>query len=289
MGISLDPQHLSFAVDRATTKRRQRSTRAGLAMRIIMAKFDIPVRSLAETRMYQGGTVSAYTPAEEDYRANIEKGNMPLHEAIHIMKTMSPNTPFRTFSSFARVLAAFVRVYPQYMDSTSGKGTLRRSILHAATHQQYQWLLNNTRYRSCLPASEERALASGTTRNEAMHHRVNAHFHETTQVTERMLVAELGAWLLGDMAVSVRILSGPLSRKMSRADMLPLATSSIDIFDEDAWGRYVAQPCGEWKYTTLGTVMKRPSRKCFSSLQVDIYEAMRAKQVKRRRVSLFGV
>ena len=112
---------------------------------------------------------------------------MPAAEAERVLRGVSPNTAMRTLAGYARLLAAVVRIYPERMDTPCGDTTIRASFLNATKPAHFQWLMNAVRYRSRLNAKQQRALASGTTRNEQLHHRLNSHFRQVLHTSQRLL------------------------------------------------------------------------------------------------------
>ena len=286
-GISQDTQHVSFAVDRAATAQKVRMTKVGLVARSIMSKFDLPDPNLTDTELYSGGPVGDLTPMEEAYRRHIEHSTMPYGEAERVLRAMNPNIPMRSLAGFAQLCAALVRIYPQRMDVKCGKKTLRGTLMHATAPQTFQWLLNNTRYRTTLSAAAELAMSSGTTRNEQLHARLNRQFEKVVHISFRSLAASVKAWLAADTAVSARVLGGRLSKRISRVDMAPVVTSHMHPFTPDAWTTFIGSPVPAWVAGPPPSARKGARRAGPSAVQAEICDEIRAKVMKRKRPSLF--
>ena len=287
-GVSLDVQHVSFKVDAHTKKWRVKPKLVGCVVRVIMAKFEIPIAPMPTVSMYAGGPAPPLTRTDLVYRSHIRNGSLPLKEAQRVLTQMDPLAPITTLTCFAHLLAAVVRVYPEHMDIKRGKNktSLRGTLLHVTTPEQFQWLLNNQRFRSTLPNDLNNAMASGTTRNEQYHSRLNAHFREVTQIAKRTLAAELKMWVAADISVSVRMTSGKWSRKISRADLLPPVAAQVQLFSADAWLEFAQVARTSRPATPLITSKSRKRRRSASSLQTDVFAAIQAKLTKKHRSSL---
>ena len=231
--MSLDAMHLCFAVDSHTKKHRIRPTVIGLVVRSIMGKFNIPSKRLVDTVPYCGQVPLRLTAEEATETAHIRDGDLPHTEAKQCLLQMNPNVAMLSLAEFAHLIAAVVVVYPQHMDTTHDKTTLRRILLHACTPARFQWYLNNVRYRSSIPWQLERFMAAGTTRNEQLHARLNAHYRGTVSISKRVLTAEVNTWLAAEMAVFLKAFTAKLSRRMQRVDMLPFVASTTTIFFTD--------------------------------------------------------
>ena len=149
-GTSLDPMHICFAIDRLMTKNGTKPTLAGLALRIIMGKFDVRHPALANTHLYSGGKLPKLSKSEEKWRQYISDGSLPMYRAKQILKSLDPNSAFLKLEDFMKVIAAFVVVYSEKLGTAAAKGSFRRSLIHIASPMQFHWLLNNVKCRSTL-------------------------------------------------------------------------------------------------------------------------------------------
>ena len=286
-GVSLDPQHLSFRVDRHTQKNKIKPTIVGLLLRVVMRKFEIPHASLAGEMLYSGGKVAAFSTSENTFRMHIAHDTLPHDQAKRILNGMNPNTTMLTLTSFARILAAVVRMYPERMDSKCDKTTLRQVFLNATKREKFEWLLNNARYRSSLPSQLDQAMGSGTTRNEQVHQRLNAHFRKVKTISKRMLATELKLWHVGDALVSTKMIEGGLSRRMRRADILPIVATSVHLFSSSTWSTFVQTPRQPWAAASQSDMHPRQRRCGPTSTQSDIYDNIMKKMQKLPRLSMF--
>ena len=149
-GISLDPMHICYALDRLMTKNGTKPKLAGLALRIIMGKCDIRHPALADTPLYAGGKLPKLSKSEEKWKHHISNGSLPMSRAKQILKSLDPNSAFLKLEDFMKAIAAFVVVYPGKLGTVDKEGTFRRSLIHIASPMQYHWLLNNVKCRSSL-------------------------------------------------------------------------------------------------------------------------------------------
>ena len=218
---------------------------------------------------------------------HVRHGDMEPSVAHDILTNMDPNAAMGSLGEFARLLAAVVVVYPERMDAAHDKTTLRAVLINACSPATFHWYFNNVKFRSGLPPHLEKFVASGTTRNEALHARLNAHFHTTTVISKRTLAAEVNTFLAAEMAVFVRALKAQVSRRVARVDRLPFVSSSTTIFTQEDWDAFVGAPQPEW--TSAPKEQKRGSvkRKGPSAKQEEVYAAIRAKVNKRPRCSVY--
>jgi len=136
--LSLDPMHLCFMVDRHTKKRGIRPTVVGLVMRNIMRKFSMTSKEdMGES--FIGGLSNRLTQQENDAVNHIKNGDIPMAKAKAILQGMNPNVPMQSLEEFATLLAAVVRVYPERVDTTFDKTTMRASLVHAASRSRFGW------------------------------------------------------------------------------------------------------------------------------------------------------
>ena len=82
---------------------------------------------------------------------------------------------------------------------------LRVSRVYLTKPTHFQWLMNAVRYRSRLSAQQRRALASGATRNEQLHHRLNSHFRQVLHISQRLLEGSVKTWLAADTAIPAEL------------------------------------------------------------------------------------
>ena len=199
---------------------------------------------------------------------------------------MDPNVAMHSLVELARLIAAVVVVYPEHMDTTHDKTTLRRILLHACTPDRFQWYLNNVRYRSSLPWHLERFMAVGMTRNEQFHARRNAHYRTTVSISKRILTAEVNTWLAAEMAIFLRALTAKLSRRVHRVDMLPFVASTTTICSHTDWLKFVSTARDPWQLTARTS--RRVRRKGPSIDQEQVYKVIRGKTVKRVRSNVYS-
>lgn len=286
VNLSLDAMHLCFGVDKLAKAWKVRPTVVGLVMRSIMGKFNVSCPDMASEALYEGARDVHVAAEAKAWVARICAGDMPMGQATKALKDMDPNAPMRSLAEFARLLAAVVVVYPERMDAKLDGSTLRGSFGYACTPERFGWYMNNIKYRSSLPQKLEGFMAAGTTRNEQLHARLNAHWRGTVCVSKRMLRAQAAAWLAAEMAAYVRAMEAKTTKKVGRADAIGAVTSSIQVFTDDMWGDFVGQGQTPWVARSKAAAGRAP-RSGPSQSQVAIYSAIREKTVKRARLSVF--
>jgi len=284
--LSLDPMHLCFRVDSHTKKSGVKPTVVGLVMRSIMRKFSIAGKKSSESP-YVGQTSARLSSDEQNAVNQIKAGDMPMKTAKGMLTSMDPNTPMVSLKEFALLLAAVVKVYPERMDSKFDKTTLRASLVNAASHERFGWYLNNVQYRSSLSKGLEEYLGVGTTRNEQLHAKLNSSFRNTVRISKRALAAEAGCWLTAEMALFARALSKKTTRRMSRADMLPLVFSKMKVFTPALWQDFIQHAPEAWVPEKTKTTSSERKRKGPSLEQEQVYAAIRAKTADRKRRRIF--
>ena len=149
-GVSLDPMHICFASDRVMQKDKIKSKVSGLVLRAIMGKFDVRHPQLAGKPLYTGGPLAAMTATEKAGWQHIADGSLPQKQALATLEKMDPNEAITTLSSFCKLIAAFASVFPEKLGSVDDQDSFRRSLMHIAKPQQFQWLMNNVKIRSTL-------------------------------------------------------------------------------------------------------------------------------------------
>jgi hypothetical protein len=260
----------------------------GLVMRSIMGKFNIPDPENPDQEPFRGGRLDKWDTEEGAMIQQIKDGAMPLAEAEQTLKDMNPNSAMKTLAEFARLIAAVVATYTQRLDIKNDKTTLRKVLLNACSPDRFQWYMNNVRYRTTLPPAQESYLAAGTTRNEQLHARLNAHYHTTVRISKRALDAELDTWLSAEMSVWTRAYGSRLTKRVTRVDMLPFVTATTTIFTQQRWKDFLAATPRVWvSEPKEDAVRKSAKRKGPTDLQEAIYRSIVDKTVKRPRASVY--
>ena len=116
---------------------------------------------------------------------------------------------------------------------------------------------------------------------------MNAHFHKVTQMSTRKLSAAMNTWFVADTLVSCKMMGAMLSRQFSRTDMLSAVASSTEVFTARQWRAFVHAPSASWESVPQHNLKGRALRRGPSTLQADIYDAIRSKMLKRRHPILF--
>lgn len=135
-----------------------------------------------------------------------------------------------------------------------------------------------------MPPELEYANAVGTTRDEALHARLNRHFREVTSINVGALSVALRAWLEMDVAVSLCMLQKGLPHKMKPADERPYVTEGIVLFNDDTWQHVQQQPRTVWTPERSQAHKIRKLRKGLTVRQTRILKAVRTKLAKPHRI-----
>lgn len=130
-------------------------------------------------------------------------------------------------------------------------------------------------------------MAAGTTRNEQIHSRLNAHYRATIAISKRTLAAELKTWLACEQAVWLRAFGSRFTRRVSRANILPQVAASTTIFRQREWQAHLGEAKTEWACHPQGKASRGQKRRGPSHDQSAVYDAIRAKTVKRPRSSVY--
>ena len=101
-----------------------------------------------------------------------------------------------------------------------------------------------------------------------------------------MLDGEMSTWLSGEMTIALRALQVRTTVGVSRADMRAIVLPTVSLFDERGWKEHLVSKKCVWVGTPRDAVKSR--RRGPSTLQVELYEAIRAKSSKRVRVGVFS-
>ncbi|CAK0830520.1 unnamed protein product, partial [Prorocentrum cordatum] len=239
MGISLDPMHLCFSADRHFVKRRMRPTVAGLVLRSVTGKFSHPDSSRSREPFFDGTQVPHLTAAERAHIGHIEQGDLQPAAAARALKAMDPNVPMRSRIDFCRLLASFVAVYPDRLDTKYDKVTFREQLVAARRPSRAEWFFNNVRYRSRLTVDANALLGTGTTRSKQAHAALNSDFRQTLRVSQEMLAAELRTWGAMELALARRALAGRTTVRVKHASMRPFVVASTQLFEQASWSAHL--------------------------------------------------
>lgn len=265
-----------------------RPTVVGLVLRSIMGKFNAPGLRGTPRLPYRGAACMRPDAEAEAERQRLAEEDMTLEEAVCVLAEMDPNTPMVSRREFARLLTAVTIAYPERMDDKVEKTTLRAKLFHACSYAQFQWFMNGLHFRATLDRAIEGYLGVGTTRNEQFHHRLNSHYRSTIFVSRRMLAAQLNTWLTTEMAVFERAVVSNPTRIIRRADAMCLVTSSAVIFGARQWDEHLREKTVAWVSTPLVEQRRAAKRPTQTALQAGIYDAIRSRTVKRRRLTVFA-
>ena len=216
-------------------------------MRAIMMKFNVRDSRMGRVEAYKGDTLPDHTRAECSAIDMIRNSSLSYAKAKKTLTKMDPNAPITSLVELATLFAAVVVVFPERLDTVQEKTSLRKVLINACQPARFHWYMNNLKVRAMLPQYVERFLATGTTRNEQMHQRLNAHYKTTLFVAKRTLETELNTWVTAEMGVFLCALKGKLSRQVRRVDMLPSTTSSTTLFTTASWTKFSAESPPEWK------------------------------------------
>ncbi len=241
-GVSLDPLHLAFSVDRHAVKRRAKPTLVGLVVRAIIGKFSLPDRDREREEFYAGGPAPVASGAERAFVQQIKDGSMRAPRAKAILEQVNPNVAMSNRSEFAKLLAAVSAMYPERLDVKYDKGTLRMQFVAACQPSRAEFYFNNIRFRARLPLAEERMLSAGTTRNEQVHAMLNAAYKSTTYISKEMLAAELTTYATAELVAAQRALAHRTSTRVQRADVRAFSLSGVTIFDDASWRAHLNAP-----------------------------------------------
>lgn len=285
--LSLDPLHVAFAADRMAKRNRTKPTVLGLVLRSVMGKFSARGEPNLLGKPYRGHPIAARDASAEEQRLLLAHGGMSVAEATSVLGQMDPNTPMQSRFEFARLLAAVAAVYAHRMDAKVEKTTLRSKLFHACAPAQYQWYMNGLRFRASLDERTESFLGVGTTRNEQYHHCLNAHYRTTISVSRRMLAAQLSTWLTTEMAVFARALNASPTRIVRRPDAKGVLSSTALVFGASEWSEHLREKTMAWVSTPLAEQRGSAKRPGPSALQRQVYDGIRARTVKRRRLTVF--
>ena len=287
-GISLDSVHPSMAVDRCMQKGKSRKSLVGLVTRSIMGKFEISDKARSQEPVFTGVETLTASEEEKKLHQNILDGDMPKKNAKSILKAMNPNTGMSSRVEFVRLIAALVAMYPEKMDTKLDKTTLRKSLAAMTQPQRAEWYLNNTRYRSRLTVMQNKALGTGTSRNEQLHSTLNRDYAQTVRISQRMLNAQLQTWLAGEMTVFLRAMESNSTVGVRRVDLRPMVFAGICLFTSTTWTRHVASPRSTW---TSGAKSQRTARmrRCGTAReQESVYQTIRKKMTPRKRATVYA-
>jgi hypothetical protein len=178
--LSLDATHICMVYQQNMNNKRTPGLRW---LGVIMNKFRAIDRSCPAASwgpMYTGAAQLGPTAEEKRTSQMILQQDMPEAQAHSVLKQLEVDCPWKTEVQFLEAIAALCALFSEELSKVSFSGaTLHRLLVNLTAPAKVQWLLNDTRQRHTWDAAEAVLLPSGTTSNEALHHEINAWFHET--------------------------------------------------------------------------------------------------------------
>eukprot|EP00439_Symbiodinium_sp_Y106_P017241 s455_g2.t1 len=192
--MALDPVHLAaMTCEYASSRRRTGFTRV---LRRMLCKFtavDSTLDAGAWGKFFDGRNSPPLTAAEIRFRNQIEDRSMRQTDAVRLLESLDPTTPFYSRAEWVQTLAAVVSVHRQEADRLA-PGPNRRiwQLLHTASAaDRSEWYFNNIRLRHSFPRSYLNLLPAGTASNESLHHEINSWFRETQKIHQSSLKMKL--------------------------------------------------------------------------------------------------
>jgi hypothetical protein len=172
--LSLDPPHLPIVYESA---RWEKKSAGSLCLRRIMKKFSV-AGVVQPAAQYYTGTQELTTTRDEDrYFSQLQNRSMPATAAKKVLDEVDCNVCFSTRAEFVKCLAAHCVVYEEEMDrKTASARSLHALLVSAAAPARTEWLLNGTRFRCELSASELSMLGDGSMSCEALNNEIKPWF-----------------------------------------------------------------------------------------------------------------
>ena len=236
--MALDPVHLAaMTCEYASSRRRTGFTRV---LRRMLCKFtavDSTLDAGAWGKFFDGRNSPPLTAAEIRFRNQIEDRSMRQTDAVRLLESLDPTTPFYSRAEWVQTLAAVVSVHRQEADRLA-PGPNRRiwQLLHTASAaDRSEWYFNNIRLRHSFPRSYLNLLPAGTASNESLHHEINSWFRETQKIHQSSLKMKLRILRLGKLISHNAAMYHQTSRQLSQAIVLARASS------------YCLWNAGQWK------------------------------------------
>lgn len=208
---------------------------------------------------------------------------MPHARAKQILEEMNPDVGMRTRVEFVRLIAAFARIYTDDLDVRVDGRTVRSLLLSACKPDRIEWYLNGVRVRDRLTKDEDMRLGAGTTRNEQLHHTLNARFKSVTQISKQMLDAQVKTWLVCDMKTRVKASDAGTTRRYTRSTSQTVAIHASELFTNEDWTSLLDSDTLNWQRSSPHVAGASRKRRGGSSEQLTLWEHMRAKKSRGKR------
>ena len=179
--ISLDGLHLILALQ-SVDKRSQGARRCVYYLRKVMHKLTLPDRSNLLGDVWTCGEPRRLDNEEREVLRRARAGCATRRESLFVLNTIDAESPYSSRFEFITYLAALIGAFPAVMKKVSQahKAPVKQSILYAASPARAEYYLNENRFRGQLTGDQLSMLGTGTTRNEAEHHKLNTAFRTIT-------------------------------------------------------------------------------------------------------------
>ena len=149
-----------------------------------MHKLTLPDPGNLLGEMWTGGEPRRQDSGEQDVVMRAKAGCATRKDSLFILKTIDAESPYSSRFDFITYLAALVGAFPAVMKkiSQAHKAPVKQSILYATTPARAEYYLNENRFRGQLTDEQLDMIGTGTTRNEAEHHKLNTAFRTITRL-----------------------------------------------------------------------------------------------------------
>ena len=93
----------------------------------------------------------------------------------------------------------------------------------------------------------------------------------------------MGTWLTAEMSLFAGVLQKKTTKRVTRADLLPVAFSKVRFFSHDTWADFINKKAEDWVPTPQVVPKETRKRRGPSDEQEMIFKEISAKIVRRKR------
>ena len=238
-GLSLDPIHVAMHYEDAFGRRRTQGSRL---LRSLMAKFNGYEQAADGSiwgELFEGAGNLRLSSQEEALRKQIPTGEMSTRKAKRVLTEVENLVVWPTRIQFIEAVAALSSTYCSDLKrkAENNKTTVGKILHQITSPEKVEWLFNNLRFRTSLPATDRSLLPTGTTSNEALHAELNNIFRQVQQMHRTTLHLKLSIIRLAKLMTHNSALYSPTCQQLPGSQIL-VRQVGLPLWTTQAWNSW---------------------------------------------------
>ena len=240
--LMLDPIHLAIVYEYGFWNKKSSGSKQ---LRRILHKC-IAVDSRFDKNYWQspydGKMARPLGDEENRYRDMILDISMSDRQAVQLLDSLDPDTPFLARVEFIKSVAALCRIYKSEVTrAAAGPNKAINKILWAAcAPDRLEWLMNNLRVRRAMTSTYLWFLPSGTSSNEALHAEINSWTRSVNVMHRSTLALKLQYFMYIKTLQHFLSNDFPMSRVVGASMILGRALHE-SIWSKEDWNSWCAE------------------------------------------------